>query len=83
MKIEPKIFDELKKILLLFTDKYFIDEELNRTKLSEDLRKYDEELLDKLFQSDFIKQHFSKEVAGQKLFQIDQLEEAVLYNDYW
>ncbi|WP_413491166.1 site-specific DNA-methyltransferase [Brochothrix thermosphacta] len=73
----------MKKILLLFTDKYFIDEELNRTKLSEDLRKYDEELLDKLFQSDFIKQHFSKEVAGQKLFQIDQLEEAVLYNDYW
>ena len=28
-------------------------------------------------------QHFVKEVAGQKLFQIEQLEEAILYNDYW
>lgn len=36
-----------------------------------------------MFEVDFIKQHFIKEVAGQKLFQIEQLEEAVLYNDYW
>ena len=36
-----------------------------------------------MFEVDFIKQHFIKEVAGQKLFQIEQLEEAILYNDYW
>ncbi|MDN5441286.1 MAG: site-specific DNA-methyltransferase, partial [Lactococcus lactis] len=49
----------------------------------DDFRNYDEALLSKLFEVDFIKQHFIKEVAGQKLFQIEQLEEAVLYNDYW
>lgn len=83
MKIEPKIFDELKRVLVSFGDKYFIGEELNRSKLSEDLRTYDDSLLKKLFQTDFIKQHFIKEVAGQKLFQIEQLEESILYNDYW
>ena len=83
MKIEPKIFDELKRVLVSFGDKYFVGEELNRSKLSDDLRNYDEALLGKLFQIDFIKQHFIKEVAGQKLFQIEQLEEAILYNDYW
>ena len=82
-KIEPKIFDELKKALVSFGDKYFVGEELNRSKLTDDLRTYDEALLSKLFEVDFIKQHFIKEVAGQKLFQIEQLEEAVLYNDYW
>lgn len=83
VKIEPKIFDELRTVLSSFGDKYFVGEELNRSKLSEDLRIYNEALLEKLFQTDFIKQHFIKEVAGQKLFQIEQLEEAILYNDYW
>ena len=83
VKIEPKLFDELKKVLSDFGDKYLVGEELNRSKLSDDLRNYDEELLEKLFQTDFIKQHFIKEIAGQKLFQIEQLEEAILYNDYW
>lgn len=82
-KIEPKIFDELKTALVSFGDKYFVGEELNRSKLTDDLRNYDEALLSKLFEVDFIMQHFVKEVAGQKLFQIEQLEEAVLYNDYW
>ena len=82
-KIEPKIFDELKTALVSFGDKYFVGEELNRSKLADDLRNYDEALLSKLFEVDFIKQHFIKEVAGQKLFQIEQLEEAILYNDYW
>lgn len=82
-KIEPKIFDELKTALVSFGDKYFVEEELNRSKLTDDLRNYDEALLSKLFEVDFIMQHFIKEVAGQKLFQIEQLEEAVLYNDYW
>ena len=82
-KIEPKIFDELKTALVSFGDKYFVGEELNRSKLTDDLRNYDEALLSKLFEVDFIKQHFIKEVAGQKLFQIEQLEEAILYNDYW
>ena len=41
-KIEPKIFDELKTALVSFGDKYFVGEELNRSKLTDDLRNYDE-----------------------------------------
>lgn len=82
-KIEPKIFDELKVALSSFEERYFIGEELNRSKLTSDLRNYDEALLSKLFEVTFIKQHFIKEVAGEKIFQIEQLEEAILYNDYW
>ena len=52
--------------------KYFVGDKLNRSKISEDLRNYDEPLLEKLVQTDVIKQHCSKEVAGQKLFQIEQ-----------
>ncbi|QUE87908.1 DNA methyltransferase [Exiguobacterium alkaliphilum] len=82
-KIEPKIFDELKVALSSFKGKYFVGEELNRSKLTDDLRNYNEELIKKLFEIEFIKKHFIKEVAGQSLFQIEQLEEAILYNDYW
>ncbi|MFC6316423.1 DNA methyltransferase [Lapidilactobacillus achengensis] len=82
-KIEPRLFDELKKVLVSFGDKYFIGNELNRSKVSDDLRAYDETLLAKLFEIDFIKKNYIKEVAGQNLFQIDQLEEAILYDNYW
>ena len=44
MKIEPKLFDELKKVLSDFGDKYLLGEELNRSKLSDDLRNYNEVL---------------------------------------
>ena len=54
-KIEPRIFDEFKKILTSFGDKYFVGEELNRSKLSDDLRRYDEALLSKLFEVEYIK----------------------------
>ena len=40
VKIEPKLFDELKKVLSDFGDKYLLGEELNRSKLSDDLRNY-------------------------------------------
>lgn len=82
-KIEPKIFDELKKVLTSFGDKYFIGAELNRSKISNDLRAYDEDLLSKLFTINFVKKNYIKDIAGQNLFQIDQLEEAILYDDYW
>ncbi len=58
MKIEAKIFDELKQTLSSFGEMYFVGRELNRSKISEDLRNYDEVLLDELFKTDFIKQHF-------------------------
>lgn len=63
-KIEPKIFDELKIALMTFGIKYFVNEELNRSKLSEDLRNYNEELLSRLFEVEFIKNNYIKEVAG-------------------
>lgn len=47
------------------------------------MRAYDEELLSELFTIDFIKKNYIKVIAGQKLFQVDQLEEAILYDDYW
>lgn len=82
-KIEPKIFDELKKVLKSFGNKYFVGDELNRSMISENLRSYDETLLSKLITIDFINKNYIKEVAGQKIFQIDQLEETILYDDYW
>ncbi|GAA2967769.1 DNA methyltransferase [Ligilactobacillus murinus] len=82
-KIEPKLFDELKQTLKTFGNKYFVGEELNRAKLSADLRNYDEKLLSRLFEVAFIRNHYIKEVAREKIFQVEQLEEAVMYSDYW
>ena len=69
--IEPKIFDELRAALSTFGDKYFVGEELNRSILTDDLRAYDEALLSRLFEIDFIKQHYIKEVAGQNSFRLN------------
>lgn len=82
-KIEPKLFDELKGALISFGDKYFVGEELNRSKISNDLRNYNESLIGKLFEIEYIQRHYLKEVAGYNIFQIEELEESILYSDYW
>ena len=82
-KIEPKIFDELKIAPSEFGETYLIGDELNRSKLSTDLRQYDEKLLKKLLSIDFIREHYLVELAGEKIFKVELLEEAVLYSDYW
>ena len=82
-KIEPKIFDELKIALSEFGETYLIGDELNRSKLSTDLRQYDEKLLKKLLSIDFIREHYLVGLAGEKIFKVELLEEAVLYSDYW
>lgn len=82
-KIEPKLFDELKEALISFGDKYFVGEELNRSKISNDLRNYNESLIGKLFEIEYIQRHYLKEVAGYNIFQIEELEESILYSDYW
>lgn len=81
--IEPKIFEEIKKAVLSFNDKYLLGDEINRSKFTEDLRNYDEKLLKKLFEVAYIKKHFIKEIAGQKIFLFEQFEEIILYNSYW
>ena len=50
-KIEPRLFDELRLILSSLGNKYFIDNALNRSKVAEDMRNYDEALLSKIFES--------------------------------
>ncbi|MFV8806463.1 DNA methyltransferase [Aerococcus urinaeequi] len=82
-KIEPKLFDQLKEALISFGDKYFVGEELNRSKISNDLRNYNESLIGKLFEIEYIQRHYLKEVAGYNIFQIEELEESILYSDYW
>ncbi len=83
MKIEPQIFEEIKKVLKSFDDKYFLNNDLNRSKLVEDIRNYDEPLLEKLFGIELIKKLFFKKIAGENVFQIDLLEQIILYSDYW
>ncbi|MFI3633340.1 DNA methyltransferase [Streptococcus parauberis] len=83
MKIEPQIFEEIKKVLKSFDDKYFLNNDLNRSKLVEDIRNYDEPLLEKLFGIELIKKLFFKKIAGENVFQIDLLEQTILYSDYW
>lgn len=82
-KIEPRIFDELKEALTSFGNKYFVGDEINRSKVVDDLRAYDEALLTKLFKIDFIQKNYVKQVAGLYILQIAQLEDTLLYDNYW
>ncbi|WP_251126463.1 MULTISPECIES: DNA methyltransferase [unclassified Exiguobacterium] len=81
--IEPKIFEEIKKVLVKFNNKYFINEELNKASLSQDLRNYNEELLTELFKIPFIRKYYIKKINKDNFMLIDQLEEALLYSNYW
>lgn len=73
-KIEPKIFDELKTALVSFGDKYFVGEELNRSKLTDDLRNYDEALLSKCLKWISSSNISSRKWRGKSSFRLNNLK---------
>lgn len=75
--------DQLIKEIIGENEKYILDGQLNKVRIIEDLRRYDEELIKLLLGNTEVKENFIKEVAGVQLLKIDDLIEVIQLKNYW
>ncbi|MGX7031310.1 DNA methyltransferase [Vagococcus zengguangii] len=81
--METKINQAIKSVLLMFGDKYFIGEIINKQKVIQDLDNYDKELMAKMLSNDVVKSNFTMAINDAIIFNVNKLVELFETNDYW
>lgn len=81
--METKINQAIKSVLLMFGEKYFIDEIINKQKVIQDLDNYDKELLAKMLSNDIVKNNFTMTINDAVIFNVNKLIELFETNNYW
>lgn len=66
--METKINQAIKSVLLMFGEKYFIDEIINKQKVIQDLDNYDKELMAKMLSNDIVKKIILRWLLMMPLF---------------
>lgn len=81
--METKINQAIKSVLLMFGEKYFIDEIINKQKVIQDLDNYDKELIAKMLSNDIVKNNFTMTINEAIIFNVNKLIELFETNNYW
>ncbi|AQP54643.1 type III restriction endonuclease subunit M [Vagococcus penaei] len=81
--MDTKINQAIKSVLLMFGDKYFIGEIINKQKVIHDLDNYDKELMTKMLSNDVVKSNFTTAINDAIIFNVNKLVELFETNDYW
>src|SRR5690606_38251841 len=66
-----------------FGDKYFIEGNLNKTKVIQDIDRYDMELLETFISNETIKENFTIDINGNIVIQTNKLMELFEAYEYW
>ena len=73
----------LHSVLNQFEDIYYIEGDLNKSKVIEDIDKYDENLVVALLNDPLIKKHYSKNIGEYTVFETNKLIETFEMDDFW
>lgn len=81
--METKINREIRSVLEKFGDKYFIDDNVNKSKVIQDLDMYDKPLLGEFIHNETIKENFTIDIEGNIVLQTNKLIELFEADEYW
>lgn len=81
--MDTKLLTELHSILKQFGDKYFINQDLNKARVIEDLDHYDHALIVVLLSNPLIKKHYSKTIEEYTIIETNKLIETFEMDDFW
>ncbi|HFV0641550.1 TPA: DNA methyltransferase, partial [Streptococcus agalactiae] len=81
--METQILNSLHSVLKQFGNKYYTGSYLNKSKVIEDIDKYDEELILAMLNAPLIKKHYFKKIDEYTIFETNKLIETFEMNDYW
>lgn len=83
MKIESKIMEHVKEVLLKFDNLYIENNQLKRNKVIQDLDSYNSELITALLSDDLIKKTYTEKILDTEIFKINQFIEMFEYKEFW
>lgn len=81
--METTINDAIKKVLQQFREKYFIEDIVNKNKVIQDLDGHNTELLQAFLSNETVKNHFTLDIAGNFVLQLNKLIEIFEADEYW
>ena len=81
--MDTKIMKALHSVLNQFEDRYYLDGDLNKSKVIEDIDKYDDNLVVALLNDPLIKKHYSKNIGEYTVFETNKLIETFEMDDFW
>lgn len=81
--METRINTEIRRVLEKFGNKYFVEGNLNKSKVIQDLDTYDKNLLSEFIQNETIKENFTIDIEGHIVMQTNKLIELFEADEYW
>ena len=81
-KIETELLSQIKEVLLTFP-KYWEEDVLLRNKVAEDLRSYNQELIEALLSNKLVKDTYSITLDSTNIFKIEEFISMLRYKNYW
>ncbi|MDN6345426.1 MAG: site-specific DNA-methyltransferase, partial [Tetragenococcus koreensis] len=81
-KVETELLSQIKEVLLKFP-KYWEKDVLLRNKVAEDLRNYNQELIEALLSNQLVKDTYSISLNSTNIFKIDEFISMLRYKNYW
>src|SRR5699024_6698928 len=81
-KIETELLSQIKEVLLTFP-KYWEKDVLLRNKVAEDLRNYNQELIEALLSNQLVKDTYSISLNSTNIFKIEEFISMLRYKNYW
>ncbi|WP_068676834.1 site-specific DNA-methyltransferase [Oceanobacillus sp. Castelsardo] len=81
--METRINKEIRSTLEKFGDKYFIEDNVNKSKVIQDLDRYEKHLLREFIHNEKIKENFTIDIEGNIVLQTNKLIELFEADEYW
>lgn len=80
--VETELLSQIKEVLLTFP-KYWEEDVLLRNKVAEDLRSYNQELIEALLSNKLVKDTYSITLNSTNIFKIEEFISMLRYKNYW
>ncbi|MDT2750282.1 site-specific DNA-methyltransferase [Streptococcus parauberis] len=81
-KVETELLSQIKEVLLKFP-KYWEKDVLLRNKVAEDLRNYNQELIEALLSNQLVKDTYSISLNSTNIFKTEEFISMLRYKNYW
>ena len=83
MVIEAKVIEHIRSILEKFDNKYMLNGRIKKSKVIEDLDRYDHNLMEALLSDKLIHDSYTEKLANVEVFKVNQFIEMLEFKKYW
>ena len=83
MSVEAKVIERIRSILEKFDNKYMLNGRIKKSKVIEDLDRYDHNLMEALLSDKLIHDSYTEKLVNVEVFKVNQFIEMLEFKKYW